>query len=158
MHELSIAMAVVEQVDDALRERGAERVPVRSLTLRVGELSGVVPEALDFSFGVAAEGTVLADARLLIETVEGRARCGSCGRDTATGMPPDLWCGPCSRAMNLTGGRELEIARVVLDDVRPDDAGERHGDDDAPGVTGAQAGTDADAPARDKEASHVPHR
>ncbi|NEE49514.1 hydrogenase maturation nickel metallochaperone HypA, partial [Streptomyces sp. SID8455] len=61
MHELSIALAVVDQVDTALRERGAERVPVRSLTLRVGELSGVVPEALDFSFGVAAEGTALAD-------------------------------------------------------------------------------------------------
>ncbi|MFJ7063312.1 hydrogenase maturation nickel metallochaperone HypA [Streptomyces microflavus] len=138
MHELSIALAVVDQVDGALRERGAERVPVRSLTLRVGELSGVVPEALDFSFGVAAEGTALADARLLIETVEGRARCEGCGRDTATGMPPDLWCGACEQAMSLTGGRELEIARVVLDDVRPDD-GDRHGED---------------VP----EASHVPHR
>ncbi|MFD8113157.1 hydrogenase maturation nickel metallochaperone HypA/HybF [Streptomyces microflavus] len=134
VHELSIAMAVVDQVDTALRERGAERVPVRSLTLRVGELSGVVPEALDFSFGVAAEGTALADSRLLIETVEGRARCEGCGRDTATGMPPDLWCGACEQAMSLTGGRELEIARVVLEDLDI-----RQGDD---------------VP----EASHVPHR
>ncbi|MFD3878835.1 hydrogenase maturation nickel metallochaperone HypA/HybF [Streptomyces microflavus] len=134
MHELSIALAVVDQVDTALRERGADRVPVRSLTLRVGELSGVVPEALDFSFGVAAEGTALADARLLIETVEGRARCEGCGRDTATGMPPDLWCGACEQAMSLTGGRELEIARVVLEDLEI-----RQGDD---------------VP----EASHVPHR
>ncbi|MFE6698972.1 hydrogenase maturation nickel metallochaperone HypA [Streptomyces sp. NPDC057718] len=134
MHELSIAMAVVDQVADAVREQGSGGAHVRSLTLRVGELSGVVPEALDFSFGVAAEGTVLADARLLIENVEGRARCEDCGRDTATGMPPDLWCGVCSRAMSLTGGRELEIVRVVLED--PDS---RHG---------------GDVP----EASHVPHR
>ncbi|WP_433406266.1 hydrogenase maturation nickel metallochaperone HypA [Streptomyces sp. CA-146814] len=134
VHELSIATAVVDQVESALRERGAQRVPVRSLTLRVGELSGVVPEALDFSFGVAAEGTSLADARLLIETVEGRARCESCGRDTATGMPPDLWCTACEQAMSLTGGRELEIARVVLEDLET-----RQGDD---------------VP----EASHVPHR
>ncbi|MFD0424932.1 hydrogenase maturation nickel metallochaperone HypA/HybF [Streptomyces parvus] len=136
MHELSIAMAVVDQVESAVREQEAEAgdARARSLTLRVGELSGVVPEALDFSFGVAAQGTVLADARLLIETVEGRARCEECGRDTATGMPPDLWCGACSRAMSLTGGRELEIARVVLEDP-----GTRRG---------------GDVP----EASHVPHR
>ncbi|MFJ4963876.1 hydrogenase nickel incorporation protein [Streptomyces sp. ADI96-02] len=140
MHELSIATAVVDQVESAVRDR-AEHATVRSLTLRVGELSGVVPEALDFSFGVAAEGTVLADARLLIETVEGRARCEGCGRDTATGMPPDLWCGTCERAMTLTGGRELEIARVVLDDG-----------------TGQPPDRDADAPVRDEEASHVPHR
>ncbi|MFF9639521.1 hydrogenase maturation nickel metallochaperone HypA [Streptomyces bacillaris] len=142
MHELSIAVAVVEQVEGAVREQGAGEERVRSLTLRVGELSGVVPEALDFSFGVAAEGTVLADARLLIETVEGRARCETCGRDTATGMPPDLWCGGCERPMSLTGGRELEIARVVLEDVRQTDA---HHDGDRRGE---------DVP----EASHVPHR
>ncbi|WP_432006174.1 hydrogenase maturation nickel metallochaperone HypA [Streptomyces parvus] len=136
MHELSIAMAVVDQVESAVREQEAEAgdARVRSLTLRVGELSGVVPEALDFSFGVAAQGTVLADARLLIETVEGRARCEECGRDTATGMPPDLWCGACSRAMSLTGGRELEIVRVVLEDPVIRRGG--------------------DVP----EASHVPHR
>ncbi|MFF3095185.1 hydrogenase maturation nickel metallochaperone HypA [Streptomyces cyaneofuscatus] len=143
MHELSIAMAVVDQVGSAVREQGAgaEAARVRSLTLRIGELSGVVPEALDFSFGVAAEGTVLADARLLIETVEGRARCEGCGRDTATGMPPDLWCGACEQAMSLTGGRELEIARVVLEDpeTRPGDDVPEQGDD---------------VP----EASHVPHR
>lgn len=149
VHELSIAMAVVEQVGDAVRERGAEHLPVRSLSLRVGELSGVVPEALDFSFSVAAEGTVLAGARLLIETVEGRAHCEGCGRDTATGMPPDLWCGRCEQAMRLTAGRELEIARVVLDDA------DRNGDD-TPGRPGAD--TFADAPAPDEEASHVPHR
>lgn len=134
VHELSIAMAVVDQVESAVREQDAGNAHVRSLTLRVGELSGVVPEALDFSFGVAAEGTSLAGARLLIETVEGRAHCEGCGRDPVTGMPPDLWCAPCARAMSLTGGRELEIARVVLDepDGRPGD----------------------DVP----EASHVPHR
>ncbi|MGW4627222.1 hydrogenase maturation nickel metallochaperone HypA/HybF [Streptomyces rubiginosohelvolus] len=136
VHELAIAMAVVDQVESALREQEAEAgdARVRSLTLRVGELSGVVPEALDFSFGVAAQGTVLADARLLIDTVEGRARCEECGRDTATGMPPDLWCGGCSRAMSLTGGRELEIARVVLEDPE------------------IRRGGDV------REASHVPHR
>ncbi|MEU3066391.1 MULTISPECIES: hydrogenase maturation nickel metallochaperone HypA [unclassified Streptomyces] len=136
VHELSIAMAVVDQVESAVREQGADAGDTRvgSLTLRVGRLSGVVPEALDFSFAVAAQGTVLADARLLIETVEGRARCEECGRDVATGMPPDLWCGVCSRPMSLTGGRELEIVRVVLEDPESRPGG--------------------DVP----EASHVPHR
>ncbi|MFI0961696.1 hydrogenase maturation nickel metallochaperone HypA [Streptomyces sp. NPDC021080] len=145
MHELSIAVAVVEQVEEAVREQGRA---VASLTLRIGELAGVVPEALDFSFGLAAEGTALAGARLLIETVEARGRCEGCGREAATGMPPVLWCAGCGAPLTLLGGRELEIVRVTLAD------GPLNGKDADDGSRPAPSGP----PVRDEEASHVPHR
>jgi hydrogenase nickel incorporation protein HypA/HybF len=145
MHELSIAVAVVEQVEEAVREQGR---PVASLTLRIGELAGVVPEALDFSFGLAAEGTALAGARLLIETVDARGRCDGCGREAPTGMPPVLWCAGCGATLTLLSGRELEIVRVTLTDGPPD--GKSAGD----GPRAAPSGL----PVRDEEASHVPHR
>ncbi|MFF3615734.1 hydrogenase maturation nickel metallochaperone HypA [Streptomyces sp. NPDC002580] len=145
MHELSIAVAVVEQVERAGRERGR---PVVSLTLRIGELAGVVPEALDFSFGLAAEGTALAGARLLIETVEARAHCDGCGREAPTGMPPVLWCAGCGATVTLLSGRELEIARVTWGE-EPRDA---RGPSD-----GSRAASDGSG-TRDEEASHVPHR
>ncbi|MGW1064180.1 hydrogenase maturation nickel metallochaperone HypA/HybF [Streptomyces aureus] len=139
MHELSIAVAVVEQVEEAVRDRGRA---VASLTLRIGELAGVVPEALEFSFGLAAEGTALAGARLLIETVEARGRCEGCGREAATGMPPVLWCAGCGAPLTLLGGRELEIVRLTL----------------AEGPAEEPRSAPPGPPVRDEEASHVPHR
>ncbi|WP_392970228.1 hydrogenase maturation nickel metallochaperone HypA [Streptomyces sp. LN245] len=159
MHELSIAVAVVEQVEEAVREQGRA---VASLTLRIGELAGVVPEALDFSFGLATEGTALAGSRLLIETVEARGRCEGCGREAPTGMPPVLWCAGCGRPLTLLSGRELEIVRVTLADEPLDAWGTVDGKRDGlPGGKGADDGprpAPSGLPVRDEEASHVPHR
>lgn len=163
MHELSIAVAVVEQVEEAVREQGRAVV---SLTLRIGELAGVVPEALEFSFELAAEGTALAGARLLIETVDARGRCEGCGREAATGMPPVLWCAGCGAPLTLLCGRELEIVRVTLADGPADANGPVNGSRNVKGVKGPdERGPDegprsapSGLPVRDEEASHVPHR
>lgn len=115
MHEMSIALAVVDQVQDAARvERpGTDGMVPDEVTLRIGELAGVVPDALHFCFQLACEGTLLNGARLLTESVPGRARCAPCDREWATGMPPDLCCPGCgSGATELLAGRELEIAEV----------------------------------------------
>ncbi|MEU7422999.1 hydrogenase maturation nickel metallochaperone HypA [Streptomyces sp. NPDC040750] len=116
MHELSIATAVVDELEPLA---GAETV--RSVTLRVGELAAVVPEALHLAFSLATEGTTLAGAELLIETVEGRARCDGCGHESPTGMPPVLWCEQCALPLVLLSGRELEIVRLVTEPVSAPD-------------------------------------
>jgi hydrogenase nickel incorporation protein HypA/HybF len=140
VHELSIATAVVSQVDEAVRDRGGGRVV--SVRLRIGELAGVVPEALRFSFGLAGEGTVLADARLYVDTVPARARCAGCGRVSEVGVPPMLWCADCARPLSeLLSGREMDIVEVVL--AEPSDA--------PPPVNG----DDRDTP---EEATDVPSR
>ncbi|MFI1970703.1 hydrogenase maturation nickel metallochaperone HypA [Streptomyces cinnamoneus] len=115
MHELSIAAAIVERAAETAGRHGAARVA--AVRVRVGELAGVVPDALRFSFEVAREGTVLETARLLIEEVPGRARCAHCAEHFAVGMPPLLWCPRCDRpAEDLTGGRELEITGIELEE------------------------------------------
>ncbi|MEU3708561.1 hydrogenase maturation nickel metallochaperone HypA [Streptomyces catenulae] len=111
MHEMSLAVAVVEQVDGALRDEPPGTV--ETVRLQVGELAGVVPDALHFSFTLACEGTVLEGAALHIDTVPGRARCTPCGAEWATGMPPRLHCPDCrSTAAALVAGRELQIVSV----------------------------------------------
>ncbi|MGY4922274.1 hydrogenase maturation nickel metallochaperone HypA [Streptomyces sp. 900105755] len=111
MHELSIATAIVEQADEWARADGADRVS--AVTVRVGELSGVVPDALDFAFEVARDGTALADARLVVEQVTAHAWCGPCAEEFAVGMPPFFWCPRCDRpSTELRSGRELEITAV----------------------------------------------
>ena len=70
MHELSIALSLVEAVCDELPQWGSN-VTVRRVVVRVGPLSGVVSDALAFAFDVAAEGTAIAGARLEIEEAAG---------------------------------------------------------------------------------------
>ncbi|MFJ2821029.1 hydrogenase maturation nickel metallochaperone HypA [Streptomyces toxytricini] len=116
MHEMSIAMAVVAQVEEAAASAGA--AAVTEVRLRVGELAGVVPDALAFCFELACADTLLAGAALAAETIPGRARCGACTAEWPTGMPPLLVCPDCDRAgdVALLAGRELEIAGARWED------------------------------------------
>ncbi|MGW4030999.1 hydrogenase maturation nickel metallochaperone HypA [Streptomyces sp. NPDC004838] len=118
MHEMSIALAVVGQVEDAARTAGA--TTVRSVRLRVGELAGVVPDSLAFCFELACAGTVLEGAELITVPVPARARCEPCADEWAVGMPPDLCCPACGTATaELLAGRELQIAGVRWDEGLP---------------------------------------
>ena len=68
MHELSIAAALVEQVDTIIAKEHA--YAATRVTVTVGGLSGVCPEALELAFPVAAEGTTSAGAELVITHIE----------------------------------------------------------------------------------------
>lgn len=71
MHEMSIAMSLVELAcEKAAALDGGPRV--EALHLRIGSLSGVVPDALLFSFDLAAKGTAVEGARLEIDETAGR--------------------------------------------------------------------------------------
>ncbi|WP_371495186.1 hydrogenase maturation nickel metallochaperone HypA [Kitasatospora sp. NBC_00374] len=112
MHEMSIALAIVDQVTARSEARAgstAERV-----RLQVGELAGVVPQALQFGFDLVCEGTPLAGAELQIDAVPALAECGPCGTGWAPGMPPDLVCPTCGNGngTELVAGRELQITAV----------------------------------------------
>jgi len=69
MHELSIALNIVEGVAEEAERHGGGAVSV--VYLRLGRVSGVVADALLFSYGIACEGTTLEGSELRIEEVEG---------------------------------------------------------------------------------------
>ncbi|MEU9284569.1 hydrogenase maturation nickel metallochaperone HypA [Streptomyces sp. NPDC048275] len=118
MHEMSIALAVIGQVEEAA-ERTGDVTTVRTVRLQVGELAGVVPDALSFCFELACAGTVLEGAELVTDTVPGRARCGPCAHEWAVGMPPLLSCPRCDgSSTELLSGRELQIVSVRWEDGR----------------------------------------
>jgi len=111
VHELSIATAIIERADELARADGTDAVS--AVTVRVGELAGVVPDALGFAFEVARDGTALAAARLVVEHVPAQAYCGPCAEEFAVGMPPFFWCPRCDRpSTELRSGRELEITGI----------------------------------------------
>jgi len=69
MHELSIALNIVEIAEEELARQGGLRV--RTIYIRVGSRACVAKEALSFSFGLACEGTVAEGSRLIVEDTEG---------------------------------------------------------------------------------------
>ena len=112
MHELSIAQSVVSTVRDALGERR-----VLAVTLRVGPLAGVVPEALAFGWDVVTHGTPLAGSRLVVERVSVAARCSRCDTESEHVTPPPLRCPACdATCLPLGDGRTLEVGSVEVED------------------------------------------
>ncbi len=111
MHELAIAEAVVRIACDHAAGRRIAKVE-----LKVGHLRQVVPSALDFSFGLVAEGTDAEGAELVIETVPAAGRCRTCGSRTEfPGFP--LECGACgSFDVEVLQGEELLVDALELDE------------------------------------------
>ncbi len=114
MHELGMAEAALQQTLDFTRRAGAHRV-VR-VVLRVGELSGVDPDALRFAFTAIMPGTAADGAALEIEAVAAMARCPVCELDFHPGADFLFLCPTCQRLCpTLTHGRELELTRLEVD-------------------------------------------
>ncbi|VBB43866.1 putative hydrogenase nickel incorporation protein HypA 2 [uncultured Desulfatiglans sp.] len=114
MHEMSIAQGLIDILHEEMSKYRAERL--RRVKVRIGELSGVVPEALSFCFNVIVEGTELDGARLELERVPLEGRCRACGacfriRNYAFQCPE---CGDAS--IEIVSGRELSIVEMEVDE------------------------------------------
>jgi hydrogenase nickel incorporation protein HypA/HybF len=116
VHELSIAHALVECVTEEAARRGADRVI--AVSVRIGALSGVVSEALAFSFEVAALGTAAEGATLLIEDVPVTVFCPSCCVERTLPTIQDLRCPVCGAVTpDIREGRELEFTTMEIPNV-----------------------------------------
>ena len=107
MHELSITRNIVAIVSE--RANGAK---VTRVTLEVGKLSAVIPEAIRFCFDVVAQGTVLEGARLEVIEVPGRGRCRVCGLDVELRQLVER-CACGSSDLDRLTGEELTIKQMV---------------------------------------------
>ena len=84
--------------------------------LRLGPLSGVVKDALVFSYDLACEGTLLEGSRLIIEEVPIRIYCPKCGNEGAPVSGQCLHCGRCgTSACRVVHGTELELKSLELE-------------------------------------------
>lgn len=103
MHELAITQSVVEAVRD---DAGDTRVS--AVHVRVGKLSGVVPDSMRFCFELICAGTNLEGATLMIEEPAGEGSCRTCGASVPL-RDLVLLC-PCgSLDVDIVHGRELSV-------------------------------------------------
>jgi len=113
MHELSIALNIVEIAAEVARKNGAGRV--EALYLKLGALSGVVKDALLFSWQLASDGTVLEGSRLVIEEIPITVHCSNCEADRKLDSINKLFCPVCNKATpSLVRGKELEITALEI--------------------------------------------
>ncbi|HEY1971834.1 MAG TPA: hydrogenase maturation nickel metallochaperone HypA [Pseudonocardia sp.] len=109
MHELAITESIVAAVRDRLPD-----IPIRRVRVEVGQLSGVVADALRFCFQLATQGTTLEGAELDIVSSPGRGECRDCGAEFDSGEL-FMMCEKCgSTEVEVTGGRQLLIKEVEV--------------------------------------------
>ncbi len=115
MHELSVAMSIVESVEAAVAAEGG--ATITAVHVRVGAYCGVIPEALRFAWDVATANTKLAGSTLAIDEVAAAAYCPTCAAERE--LPGlRLICPVCGGPTpQLIRGKELDLLSVELDDA-----------------------------------------
>lgn len=110
MHELAITQNIVE-----ICEHHASGRRIRSVRVEIGDLSGVVPEAVEFCFEACSRDTLLEGARLVIERVPAKARCRDCAaeQEVASFHAPCAACG--GFGMELLSGAELRVRELEVE-------------------------------------------
>jgi hydrogenase nickel incorporation protein HypA/HybF len=114
MHELSIALGIVEAALDEAKQR---HVAVSAVHLRLGALSGVVKDALLFSYEVASRDTPLEGSYLVIEEVPVAVFCPRCQQRRVLASVQSFTCPDCGApAGDVLEGKELEVFALEVQD------------------------------------------
>ncbi len=112
MHELSLMQDTLVLAAQQARQAGGQRI--HRVMMRIGPLSGVVSETLQFAFDVLKKDTIAVDATLEIESVPVRCYCQPCASEFS---PADLICEcpVCHEiSTDLRSGREVELTSLEV--------------------------------------------
>jgi len=111
MHEMAVAQGIIE-----LCTEYASGCRVKSLEVEIGELSTVVPEAIEFCFEACSRGTLLEGSQLNIHRIPGRGECRDCCMETPL---TELFgacqsCGSCR--VVIISGEEMRVREIEVED------------------------------------------
>jgi hydrogenase nickel incorporation protein HypA/HybF len=113
MHELSIAMSIIELAEEESQRRGG--LDVKTVHIRLGALAGVVKDALLFSYEVAREQSALAHSELVIQEIPAVVYCSLCDARRPLRSPNWFYCPVCgSLATEVVQGKELELVALEI--------------------------------------------
>jgi hydrogenase nickel incorporation protein HypA/HybF len=113
MHELSIAMSILELAEEESERRGG--VLIESIHIRLGPLAGVVKEALLGAYELARSDSPFPESRLVIEEVPIVVLCPQCQAERPVHSMQRFCCATCDTPVSeVIHGRELELAALEL--------------------------------------------
>lgn len=113
MHEMSIAVNIVDLANSYARQSAGERIG--QVEIEIGPLAGVMQEALQFCFEAAAKNTLAEGAQLVIINTKGKAKCCSCGKITDINQHGTL-CPDCHGVLEVLTGDELKLRAVTIEE------------------------------------------
>jgi hydrogenase nickel incorporation protein HypA/HybF len=112
MHELSIAMSILEFAEEEAARRGET---IEAVHVRIGAMSGIVKEALASAYELACESSATGPRRLEIEVAPVLIYCGRCEAERTAPSPQMLCCPDCvAPAEDIVGGTELQVIGLEL--------------------------------------------
>lgn len=111
MHEMSITQGIID-----ICEKYAGGRRVLAVDVEIGELSSVVPEAVEFCFEACSQGTLLEGTRINIIRIPGRGRCLDCEAETPLTALFDV-CQRCGGSrVTVVSGEEMRVREIEVDD------------------------------------------
>ncbi len=113
MHEMSIAMGIIDIAEKQLTQSGGQKVS--EIEIEIGDLSGVEYHTLVKALEIAVKRTILEKAKLRMKRITAQALCSECGR---TFNPKSLLegCPHCnSYFYQLESGKELRVKSLLVD-------------------------------------------
>lgn len=113
MHELSIALSIVELAEEEARKANA--VIITKVEVEIGTMAGVEQEALLFAWDSAIQGTIAQNASLVINSIQAEAHCMECGKD----FPAEHFFVECPHCKSfryqIIKGKELRVSSLMVD-------------------------------------------
>jgi len=115
MHELALMTSLVNRVCEIAENDNAKRVT--DIHVKRGELSGVIPESLNFCFDICVADTIAENATFHIHDVPAKWECNSCGNiitkveDVSIPICPK--CG--NHKLNFIEGREFQLDSIEVE-------------------------------------------
>lgn len=112
MHEVGIMQNTLDIALEYAKRQGAAQI--HRMTLRIGHLAGVEPEALAFAFDVVTQGTIAEHAQLSIDSIPAVCYCPNCQRE----FQPSDWIYECPECHHFCAeirqGKELELVSLEV--------------------------------------------
>lgn len=113
MHEMSIALSIIELAESEACKANSKRI--YDIELDIGTLSGVEIESLEFAFEAVKDGTILENSVVKINNIQAEGFCSECKKTFRMQYIYDN-CPACkSYNVSLLKGKELRLKSLNIE-------------------------------------------
>lgn len=112
MHEMSLLEDLLAMLEQNAQAEGYRRI--KKISLEIGRLSCVEPDALRFAFDVVMNNTLAEQAELEIVRIDGEGRCSHCGQTVPMETRHDP-CSVCGRpGVTICQGDAMRVLDLIV--------------------------------------------